>query len=79
MDTAPNRPKRVVPVPNDEEFLVGLATLCEILSLPVKWVRRQARAGNLPCLRIGGRLVFDVETVWQCLHEAARTGTPLGS
>lgn len=39
------------------------------LGLPLQWLKREAEAGRLPCLRAGRRLLFDLERVKRVLSE----------
>jgi hypothetical protein len=69
----PGRRRRVVPTPDDPAFLVTLPILCAKLKLPLKWARREASEGRLPCLRVGHRLLFHVQAVSDFLRlRAAR-------
>src|SRR5262245_43506510 len=69
----PGRRRRVVPTPDDPKFLGTMPVLCETLKLPLKWVRREASEGRLPCLRVGHRLLFHVQAVSEFLRlRAAR-------
>lgn len=43
-----------------------------LLGLPVKWLRREADGGRLPCLRVGRRRLFDIEVVRRALDDRAR-------
>ena len=40
-----------------------LDALASALGLPRNWLRAQAEAGVIPCIRIGTRCLFDVESV----------------
>jgi hypothetical protein len=51
--------------------LVNLNRLAAELRLPRDWLRREARAGRLPCLRVGRRLVFNLAAVEQALADRA--------
>jgi hypothetical protein len=46
--------------------------------LPHDWLREQALAGNLPCLRVGDKLLFNLEAVQAALAGMAsqRQGVP---
>lgn len=70
--------RRAVPAPDDADFLVSLETLCRTLNLPLKWTRRQATEGLLPCLRIGPRLVFSIEAVRKRLQQRAQNHNQYG-
>ena len=39
------------------------------LGLPIVWLKREARAGRIPCLRLGNRMRFHVEAVERSLLE----------
>jgi hypothetical protein len=41
--------------------------------LPAAWLRQEALAGRIPCLRVGRRLLFNVEAVKAALYERAAT------
>ena len=51
--------------------LVNLNRLAAELRLPRDWLRREAKAGRLPCLRVGRRLVFNLAAVEQVLADRA--------
>ena len=40
-------------------------------SLPAAWLKKEADAGNLPCLRVGRRYLFSPEAVNRALLERA--------
>jgi hypothetical protein len=42
---------------------VNLTGLSARLRLPREWLRQEALAGRIPCLRVGRRLLFNVEAV----------------
>ncbi len=63
--------KGKIPTPDDPEFLVSLKTLCKMLDLPLKWARRVASKGQLPCVRIGPRLCFSPKEVREVLQARA--------
>jgi hypothetical protein len=54
--------------------LVNLNGLSAHLRLPTRWLRQEARAGRLPCLRVGRKLLFDLGAVERALAERAATG-----
>ncbi len=49
------------------------------LGVPVAWLRREAEAGTVPSLRVGRRLLFDVEAVAEALRERAAERQAPGS
>ena len=51
--------------------LIGLAAL---LRLPRAWLRAEALAGRIPCLRVGRRLLFDPDAVRAALARRAAQG-----
>jgi hypothetical protein len=51
--------------------LLGLSGLAQELRLPRDWLRGEAIAGRLPCLRIGRRFLFDLEAVRCALAQQA--------
>ena len=40
-----------------------LNQLARRTSLPAAWLKKEAEAGNLPCLRVGRRFLFSPEAV----------------
>ena len=42
-----------------------------LLGVPVKWLRREADAGRVPCLRAGDRVLFNIRAAEQALLERA--------
>jgi excisionase family DNA binding protein len=48
-----------------------LNRLAARLRLPRDWVRREAMAGRLPCLRVGKKLLFNLAAVEQALADRA--------
>ena len=44
------------------------------LKLPVTWLRSEAEAGRLPCLKVGRRFLFSPEAVNRALLQRASTG-----
>lgn len=53
---------------------VGLIGLANFLRLPRRWLKREAHAGRIPCLRVGRRLLFDPEAVRLVLARRASEG-----
>ena len=54
--------------------LLSLSRLARRLGIPQQWLREQADAGKLPCLKIGNRYLFNSVTVQEVLaSKAART------
>ena len=44
------------------------------LRVPARWLRAEAEAGRVPCLKADNALLFDPETVERVLWERARRG-----
>ena len=53
--------------------LLSLNQLAQALRLNRDWLRREALAGRIPCLRAGRRLLFNLEAVRAALAERAAT------
>ena len=51
------------------ERLLDAHEIAELLHVPVTWVRAEARADRLPCLRLGRYVRFDREAVIAWLEE----------
>ena len=56
-----------------DEVFVNIHGLARILQLPCEWLKAEANAGRLPCLRIGNRFRFNVDAVKSALAEQAAT------
>ncbi len=57
------------------ESPVSVFKLAQILDLPRRWLKQEADAGRIPCLRIGKRVrLFDVAAVRQALALRAAKG-----
>jgi hypothetical protein len=54
--------------------VLNLHQLAERLGLSVDWLREQADAGRLPCLRAANRILFNPIAVTQALAEMASAG-----
>ena len=46
---------------------VSLEALAQTLGLPLTWLKAQADGGQIPCLIVSGRRVFDRDLVKQTL------------
>ena len=46
-----------------DEGFIPLEPLASKLGLPRNWLRAEADAGRIPCLKIGRRRLFNLETV----------------
>ena len=51
--------------------LTNLHGLSRALNLPYDWLKGEADAARLPCLRVGRRRLFNIETVRQALAQRA--------
>ena len=49
-----------------------LAQASRALGLPTAWLREEADAGRIPCLRAGERYLFDLDVVRSIIMERAR-------
>ncbi len=56
---------------DENKSLSTVRELANELGLPVAWLKDEAQAGRIPCLRIGKRLVFNAEAVERTLVERA--------
>ena len=56
------------------QYLCPLGAAALRLRVPSKWLRHEAEAGRIPCLKAGSRLLFDVEHVGGLLRRQARKG-----
>jgi hypothetical protein len=59
--------------------LVNLGQLALALRLPREWLKAEASAGRIPCLRVGRHMRFNVVAVEQALYERAGSGTAPGA
>jgi excisionase family DNA binding protein len=51
--------------------LLTIGQMARRLGVPVKWLRAEAEAGRIPCLRAGERLLFVADVVVATLVERA--------
>jgi excisionase family DNA binding protein len=63
--------RRPPPVPKQALGLLLIEQLAEHLGLPLKTLKRLARNGGLPCVRLGNRWYFDPEQVADRLRQRA--------
>ena len=56
---------------NKKILLLGQAAL--MFQVETRWLRREARAGRVPCLKAGRTLLFDPEAVEAALIKRAST------
>jgi len=57
-----------------DKKLVNLVGLARDLRLPVSWLKAEALAGRIPCLKVGRRLRFNKKAVENTLAKRAETG-----
>ncbi|QDV88998.1 hypothetical protein RAS2_00570 [Phycisphaerae bacterium RAS2] len=53
------------------ENYITLVKVSDVTGLPVAWLRAEADAGRIPCLRVGRRRLFNLEAVRRVLAERA--------
>jgi len=53
--------------------LATLIELADLLRLSADWLREEALAGRIPCLRVRGKLRFNPQAVEQALASRAAT------
>lgn len=58
--------------------LLGLNKLAERTGLPAAWLKREADAGRLPCIRAGRQRMFDLAAVLKALAERQESGVSRG-
>ena len=62
---------------SDESNLLTVRQAAEHLCLPIGWLKDEALAGRVPCLRVGRRTLFNIEAVREALlKRAAETQLP---
>ncbi len=58
-------------------LLLNIVELALELGLPREWLKAEAEAGRIPCLRVGRRLRFNLRAVERALSE--RAAKPAGN
>ncbi|MBC7834523.1 MAG: hypothetical protein H7Y88_05405 [Phycisphaerales bacterium] len=58
--------------------LITLHQLAERTGLPAAWLKREADAGRLPCIRAGRLRMFDLAAVLKALAERQESGVARG-
>ena len=56
---------------SSEQTFVSVQHLAHRTGLPEAWLKARAKAGDIPAIRVGQRLMFHPETVEQKLLEQA--------
>lgn len=59
--------------------LLTLHKLAERTGLPAAWLKREADAGRLPCIRAGRLRMFDLAAVLKALAERQESGVARGN
>ncbi len=59
---------------NDAPRLLPIRGMAARLFVTVKWLREEADAGRIPCVRAGRAYLFDAETVERVLLRRAEEG-----
>lgn len=59
--------------------LLTLNQLSERTALPAAWLRREADAHRLPCIRAGRQRMFDLTAVLKVLKERQECEVPRGN
>lgn len=54
------------------EQLLNLVTMARVLGVPKSWLKDEADAGRVPCLRAGDRYLFAPDAVERVLADRAR-------
>ena len=65
--------RRAIAKAERREKPIGLLGLAEHTRLPAAWLKREAKAGRIPCLNAGGRFRFNLQAVERALAERAAT------
>lgn len=58
----------------DATKLLTLNALSERTGLPAAWLKREADAGRLPCIRAGRRRMFDLAAVMKTMADRQESG-----
>jgi hypothetical protein len=57
-----------------ETELLSLTRAARRLGVPARWLRAEADAGRVPCLRAGMRYLFELNALREALARRAREG-----
>lgn len=60
----------------EHDELLSLRRLAASLKLPLAWLRAEADAGRIPCLRAGRRRLFHLDSVHRVLVQRASGTEP---
>ena len=56
----------------NQSRLLPVGPMARLLRVPVKWLRQEAEAGRVPCLKADNALLFDPDTVERVLLDRAQ-------
>jgi len=59
------------------QTFVPLHVVSRRLGLPAAWIKAEAEAGRIPCLRTARRLMFNLDEVEHIFGERAKAGTSI--
>jgi hypothetical protein len=59
-----------------EPTFMSASSVAARLGLPKTWVKSEAEAGRIPCVRAAGRMLFSVAMVERALTERAGADKP---
>jgi excisionase family DNA binding protein len=51
----------------DANELLSISSLARLVNLPESWLRAEAVAGRIPCLRVGRKMRFNLSAVQHAL------------
>ena len=55
-----------------ENELCNLLEMARLLNIPASWLKNEALAGRIPCLKIGRRLLFNPAAARSALAQQAK-------
>jgi len=56
------------------ECILTLSRMARRLGVTQRWLKAEAEAGTIPCLKAGSRLLFDADVVAETLRARIRGG-----
>jgi excisionase family DNA binding protein len=66
----------------DDKVFQPLVRAASRLGVPTPWLRRQADEGRIPCLKIGRRILVDIDVLTRLLEDraasACASAVPMG-